>query len=451
MKSKWDDRGRRIFKFGFVANPPRAEAEIGPCFGYTPSASRVLAMLLLLSSSAHAFCGAFVGSAGSALENAGTVVVLAQDAGRTTLTLVPDVQGNVTEFGVVIPVPAGLSAASVRSAGGDALGLLDRYSVPRGVAYTCDSLWTASASSGSGCASPLGGEEAAATEDVSGARVDARVAVHAAFTVGVYELALVSAEDAGGLSGWLDTQGWSVPAGGEALLASYVDSGSWFLTARVALDGVPAERTDLTPLQIAYDGETWLLPIRLGTLSAAAEQEVVILAVADEELGISNFPEMAVETECMWRGDDLDAAYEAQIDAAVVDAGGAGWIREYSWTLATKCDPCTTEQPIDAESLASIGYSGTAPHLTRLRLRYDSSTVTEDVALYPTGRVGVTDQVRFVRYDEALEDWFPVCDEGWADDPGTCPDVVGAGCTTPVVPASGLVTLLALAMLRRRR
>jgi hypothetical protein len=407
-------------------------------------------MLLLTISAAHAFCGAYVGSAGATLENASSVVVFAQDAGKTTMTIVPDVQGDAADFGVIVPVPAGMDASAITDGDADAVDLLDLYSVPRGVAYTCDTLWSASPSGGSGCASPLTREEAAPTTSVGG-EVDSEVAVHATFTSGSYEMAIVSSDDPTGLQNWLGAQGYVVPDGGQALLDQYVESGSWFLTARVALTSTPTERTSLSPIRVAYSGETWSVPIRLGTMSGGEEQEVVILGVADDEMGIANYPELAVDTECMWKGDDLDAAYEDQLEDARVEAGGAGWIREYSWDLSSHCDPCTTEQSIDADTLAAVGYSGNTAHLTRLRLRYDPRAVTQDVSLYATGRTGVTDQVRFVRYAEELEDWFPVCDEGWAENPGTCPDVQGSGCDTPLVPASGAATLLALALLRRRR
>lgn len=405
--------------------------------------------MLLLTSAAHAFCGTYVGAVGTALDNASTVVVLAQDGGRTTLTLVPDVAGDATEFGVVIPVPAGISAEAITDVDADAVELLDRYSVPRGVAYTCDDLYGASASGGSGCAFPLEGGGGTPITEVR-QEVDDEVAVHSSFTRGAYDLSLVSGDSGDELGAWLDGQGYAVPEDGAAILEEYRAAGTWFLTARVSLDGPPTERTGLRPLRIEYDGESWMLPLRIGTISAAGPQEVVILALADQEVGISNYPELAVETECMWRGAALDDTYEAQLDTAVAAAGGAGWLREYSWPLATKCDPCTTEQTIDSAVLSSLGYDGASAHLTRLRMRYDPTTITQDLTLYPTGRTGVTDQVRFVRYDAALEEWFPVCDEGWAEDPGTCP-VEGGGCDTPTVPVSIAGTALALGLLRRRR
>jgi hypothetical protein len=405
-----------------------------------------------LVAAAHAFCGTYIGAPGASLTNRTSVVVIARAGEETTLTLAPDYAGDLTEFALVVPVPAGTTAEQIGTGDADAVDFLDQYSVPRGVAYTCDDLFTATSY---GCATQLGCAAASSEFDglasELGAAADDGVEVEASFAAAEYELVLLSAEDGDGLWAWLDDNGYAVPEGGEDVLQEYVDAGTWFLAARVRLDAAPEEGARLTPLTVRSTGEGAGLPIRIGTISAAGEQEVVVLFLDDDEVGVSNYPELSIRQECMWRGDDLGAAYEDQLADALVEVGGAGWVREYSWDLTQKCDPCTTQQVVDEDLLTAVGADPWEAHLTRMRVRYTPATAEEDLVFYETGRYGVTEQIRLVRYAEELESWFPLCDEGWVEDPGQCPAFASPGCAVPTVPAAGASLLAALVLARRRR
>jgi hypothetical protein len=48
-----------------------------------------------------------------------------------------------------------------------------------------------------------------------------------------------------------------------------------------------------------------------------------------------------------------------------------------------------------------------------------ASAVEADLMLYPTNSV-TNQQYRFIAYDETLESDFPVCGEGFVDNPGSC-------------------------------
>ena len=64
---------------------------------------------------------------------------------------------------------------------------------------------------------------------------------------------------------------------------------------------------------------------------------------------------------------------------------------------------------------------------------------------------GVAEQIRYIQYDRQLEFLYPVCEEGWVEEPGECPDEGMAGCNVPALRVGGLGVLAALALLRRRR
>jgi hypothetical protein len=87
---------------------------------------------------------------------------------------------------------------------------------------------------------------------------------------------------------------------------------------------------------------------------------------------------------------------------------------------------------------------------------YRPEDVVDDLALYTTGMHPENRQVRYIDYDRRLEFLFPVCGEGFVDEPGMCGDDLDpvvrgeAGLPAPVVPA-GMVAAVTLALGLRRR
>ncbi len=411
-------------------------------------------MLLLLASPVWAFCGTFVGAAGSELRNHASQVVIARSGDATALTLAADYEGDLSEFALLVPVPVVVTADDVDVVNPAVVERVAEWSEPRLVAYTCEDLASAERSAPSlGCAADYN-----LSKDAAGSWDSGAVTVEELFVEGEYEIAVLSAEESGDLLAWLDANGYAVPEGGEAILQEYIDAGVYFLAARVHFDTLPDGRNWLSPLQIRYSSSAWSLPIRIGTTASGGDaQEVLIYALtseADGEVAIANYPEVTVDDECLLRdADDFAAAYEA----ALVDAfdGQAGWIREYSWSLTTSCDPCTATQGLTPEELSALGYPEYHGRLTRLRVRYTPAQATQDLALYASG-INEDGQIRYIRYLEELEETFEVCGEGMVDNPGTCPAgarASGVGCAAPaggVGIAGAFAGLLAVAALRRR-
>lgn len=424
-------------------------------------------ILFLLVAQAHAFCGTFVGGDGALLTNSASQVVLAREGTRTTMTLVMDYQGDLSEFALLLPVPEVLDAADVTSPDGRLLTDIDTYSMPREVAYACSDIVSKEFTS-LGCGGLLGGCSSPAAEfyrdsgDLGESSADT-VSIESAFTVAGYEFVVLSAEESAGLEAWLDDNGYALPAGGQAILQEYIDAGSYFLAAKVTLtDPNPNVRQWLPPIQLRYESESWSLPIRIGTISASGTQEVIVYALdalEEGEVGIANFPQVSVEDECM-RPDSADLAtyYGDQMEEAF--AGEAGWMVEFSWELQTvdstggyHCDPCTTVIGIPAADLQALGLDSYPAHLTRMRVRYAPEEATQDLVLFASGITGVADQIRYIQSNPSLEDQYAVCGKGFVDNPGTCLDpdrdpILGLGAFAPV---GALGVLGVVAMLRRRR
>jgi hypothetical protein len=409
--------------------------------------------LCLAPSAAQAFCGTYVGSAGDTLLNRQSQVVMVHDGGRTTLTLSSDFVGAAT-FGMLIPVPAGFSEQDAKEISAGPVKRIDVYDAPRLVEYTCDDLHGNSLKSG--CASCAG---SLARGLLSGLLMDnlpalLDVAGIAPATLGIRTIEPASVAE---LADDLALDGFVLNEESSRVLDSYIQGGSQFVRVKVDASEDPASAMWLPPVQISYPSEMMTLPIKLGTLNAGGVQDVIVHVIGTQgEVGISNYPEVTIESECMWEdslGGNFSQFYSELLDKAYEDnGGGAVWVKEYSWA-PTSCDPCTAGGPLDEGTLRDLGFEGdpNTANVTRLHVRFDPGAVSEDLMLYPRNH-NPNWQQRYISYDKALESDFPICEKGWSEDPGTCEADTGADAGwSGGLPAGWLLAGAAAFGLSRRR
>jgi hypothetical protein len=437
----------------------------------------LLASALVAPSAAHAFCGTFVGSGEDELTSGQSRVVLARNGKDTFLTLENDVHGALADFAMVLPVPEVLTAEDAAVLNVDVVDKLAAYSVPRLVSYTCEDFQPDDIYDYGNCDFDLlaDGGDAGASEDED---VDPpAVTVEELFAVGEYDVVVLSATESAGLLDWLTAEGFAVSPQAKTALQSYIDQGTYFLAAKVALDRVTGDT--LSPLRLHYESDVFGLPVLLGTVNSPGVQDLVVYTLTTLEGGataISNYDQGEVEDECLWRanGQSFSEFWDAQVTRATDGGRRAQWIREYGWPLvfswpgSMHCDPCTGDPPVPDE-LVGFGWSGPDVYVTRLHLRYGPGQVDQDLMLYESG-TSEQEQIRYIEYEEYLEDRFPICGEGWATDPGACeirePRVVDAcpddhpnggfgalgcrGCDSSRGGA-GMLGVFALLAVRRRR
>ena len=165
-------------------------------------------------STGHAFCGFYVAKADTKLFNKASKVVLVRDEDRTVMTMANDYEGDAKDFAVVIPVPTFIEKGQIHVADNALIEHLDAYSAPRLVEYfdedPCapqfdDKLKFAPAAASGGRAR----EEHAAALGVK---------IEAEYTVGEYDIIILSAEQSGGLETWLKESGYKIPEGAGPVL-----------------------------------------------------------------------------------------------------------------------------------------------------------------------------------------------------------------------------------------
>ncbi|ASC73048.1 uncharacterized protein XM38_040100 [Halomicronema hongdechloris C2206] len=350
---------------------------------------------LLLAPPAEAFCGFYVAQADSSLYNQASQVAIAHHHHHTTLTMANDYQGDVSEFALVVPVPTVIAPEQVQIADPAIMQRLDSFSAPRLVYYPetiapCSELqhllWPYTLASG-GIAQLESRRDQAAS--ALGVTVESR------FTLGEYDILVLSAEASDGLETWLRQNDYRLPQGVSQVLKPYIRQGMKFFVARVNL--AEFDRLGyqiLRPLQINYESPRFMLPIRLGMVNADGEQDLIVYLLSSRgRAETTNYRLLEIPTDDTLPGfvaDDFGAVYPTIFRHAHQRAGGNVAFLEYAWDMSW-CDPCAAD-PLSRDELEQAGVSwldhqGGPPnvYLTRLHVRYRRDTFPEDLVFQETG------------------------------------------------------------------
>ena len=232
----------------------------------------ITTLLLSIPTWASAFCGFYVAKADTGLFNESSQVVMVRDGDRNVLTMASDFKGDVNEFAMVMPVPTVLKREQIHVTDNAIIKHLDSYSAPRLVEYFDENP----------CSPPImyknmapmaGAAMMADSVRMKRSAKSLGVTIEAQYTVGEYDIMLLSAKQSGGLLTWLTEQGYKLPAGAESVVGSYLKQNMKFFVAKVNLKEFnKSSYTRLRPIQIAYNYRRFMLPIRLGTVNSKGQQ-----------------------------------------------------------------------------------------------------------------------------------------------------------------------------------
>jgi len=366
---------------------------------------RLLSMLCfcLVSFNAAAFCGFYVGKADTELFNEASKVVIVRDEDRTVLTMVNDYQGELNEFAMVVPVPTFLEREQINIGKDADIAHLDAYTAPRMVEYfdenPCDMRRYKALSMSS---APIV-EEAMTVQDEA---QQLGVTIEAEYTVGEYDIVILSAKESNGLDTWLRTNGYKIPKNAKRVLKSYIKQGTRFFVAKVNLG--EQEKTGLStlrPLQIAFESPKFMLPIRLGTVNAKDMQELFVFTLTRTgRVETSNYRTVKVPSDVdvpIYVQDQFEDFYSDVFETSWQREKGKAVFLEYAWDM-NWCDPCAAD-PLSNEQLRRLGVFWLQPEpkrgeyramrfnpqakdvfVTRMHLRYNGELFPEDLMLHHT-------------------------------------------------------------------
>jgi hypothetical protein len=340
------------------------------------------------------FCGFYVGKADTKLFNQASQVVLVRDGDRTVMTMASDYQGDLKEFAIVIPVPTFLKREQIHVGDKALVDHLDAYSAPRLVEYfdqdPCDTRRYEMAPMAA-AASRFMAKDAAARANALGVTVEAR------YSVGEYDILILSAQDSSGLETWLRQNGYRIPAGASSVIASYLKQNMRFFVARVNLEEqAKLGFSYLRPLQVAYESPKFMLPIRLGMVNASGPQDLFVYALTrNGRIETTNYRTVKLPSDMdlpvyLKEPGEFPRFYKAMFTRQVEKQDRSAVFTEYAWDMRW-CDPCAAD-PLSGDELRRLGVfwgadaRGGAANvfLTRLHVRYDNAHFPEDLVFQET-------------------------------------------------------------------
>ena len=386
-----------------------------PLLARHPLLSSVVAIAVLsimLTTPTAAFCGFYVGKADAKLFNEASQVILARDGDRTVISMRNDFEGDLAEFALVVPVPVVLQKSQIHVGDPKIFERIDAYSAPRLAEYfdpnPCE-VRKAMRMAQMDAALPasLAKEEKDRRDKALG------VTVEATYTIGEYDVVILSATQSNGLEQWLRQNGYNIPPRASKALQPYIRQGLKFFVAKVNLaEQAKTGFSYLRPLQFAFESERFMLPVRLGMLNARGPQDLVIYALTrNGRVETTNYRTVKLPANVdlpTYTRSEFAQVYKALFETQARREDYRVVWTEYFWDMAW-CDPCAAD-PLSRDELRaagvfwldsdepSIGAPGYSPPiarsraaggaqpvmLTRLHLRYTPETLPEDLMFQET-------------------------------------------------------------------
>ncbi len=339
---------------------------------------------------AWAFCGFFVSGSDQKLVNSASQVVLMRKGNRTVMTMSNNYQGPPADFAMVIPVPVVLKREQVKTLSPKIFQHIEQLTAPRLVEYweqdPCSMGGFGALARGAGGA--MKSASADALDDPHAAE-KFHVKIEAQFTRGEYEIVILSAEDSGGLDGWLRANHYQIPQGAEEALRPYVQAQQKFFVAKVDVKKVKLDakqKAVLSPLQFSFEAPELRLPVRLGLLNAGEAQDLLVYVLHEtKRFEVANYKNVFIPTnlELVSSAKKVFHSFYAELfDETLRKENNRAVVTEYAWDTAS-CDPCPGP-PLDGAEIATLGANrlGNADGswvVTRLHTRYSKDSLSEDL------------------------------------------------------------------------
>jgi len=368
----------------------------------------LLALIMFSSNIGYSFCGFYVAKADIKLFNKTSQVIIAKNGDKQTVTMSSDFEGEVKDFAMVVPVPVVLEEKDIRTVNHSIFDKLDDYSAPRLVEYYDESpcyterdleLYAVPESKS---AMTLNFGSMVAQDTAMGVTIEAK------YTVGTYDILILSAKESGGLETWLNTNGYKMPVGAKEVLDPYIKTNMKFFVCKVNLDEFAKKgAVDLDPLQITYTSPKFMLPIRLGMANSSGVQDLIIYLYSKiGRIETTNYRTSLIPTDFkvpLFVQGEFGEFYRDLYNKAWTREGKNTVFLEYAWEVSPNqtqfCDPCVGDPPVVTD-LKEAGvdwlelqgqdyhtqartYAGNV-YFTRMHLTYDREHFPQDLLFQET-------------------------------------------------------------------
>jgi MYXO-CTERM domain-containing protein len=314
---------------------------------------------------AAAFPGFFASKKQEPIKTYSTQIAVMKRGPDTVVSVMPDYEGPLEGFAMVLLVPADVTSDKVTTLKRDFLDRLDSLSAPRFHEYweqdPCDpgpveQEWERNLKVEGAASGPLGGgaptPEGAALKPAKELFID----VKAKQKEGEYKFTLL---DAGAdVTAWLTSHGYKAPEGAAAALKPY--GALRPLVAEVdpkRIELVGGDRAQLSPVRFATAQPFDTIVSRVGLLNAPKEQELIVYVIDPESRYEAKnyktiFPPTNVQLDFSAK-ERMGEFYNALYDL-ILQKHPQSFLAEYSWPAEGCGQPCATE-PLMISELLSLG------------------------------------------------------------------------------------------------
>jgi hypothetical protein len=325
-----------------------------------------LALAILSGSrAASAFPGFFASKKGDPIKTYSTQIAVMKRGPDTVVSVMPDYEGPLEGFALVMLVPADVTSDKVTTLKRDFIDRLDSLSAPRFHEYweqdPCDpgpveQEWERNLKVSGAAGGDLGGgaptPEGAALKPAKELFLD----VNAKQKEGEYKFTLLEA--GADVTAWLSSHGYKPPEGAAAALKPY--SALKPLVAEVdakRIELVGGDRAQLSPVRFATAQPFDTIPSRLGLLNAPKEQELIIYVIDPEARYETKnyktiFPPTNVQIDFAAK-ERMGEFYNALYDI-ILQKHPQSFLSEFAWSADGCGQPCATE-PLMISELLSLG------------------------------------------------------------------------------------------------
>ncbi|NET12301.1 MAG: DUF2330 domain-containing protein [Okeania sp. SIO1H6] len=335
----------------------------------------IVGSLILVSMSidvkkVRSFCGFFVAKVDAEMFNNRSQVAIAHQDNQTTYSLAFDYKGEPEEFALILPVPVVLKKQDVRVISPKLFQRLDDFTAPRLVVYDFFD--------GNG---PRGGARAGGDSNVVIHRQNVTVLEN--FTVGEYDIVILSATESNSLESWLRKNQYKIPRGAAKYLQPYINKKLFFFVVRVNLKA--QEKLgfqNLRPLQFTVKNYPQImLPFQLGKINSEDTQNIIVYFLSETgRAEVSNYENVVIPSNFdvpLNIESKFGEFYRELLTSTIQATNKEIAVIEYAWDTGF-CDPCNTI-PLNSQELNELGMNHEQAFITRLHLQYTKNTYNQDL------------------------------------------------------------------------
>ena len=309
-----------------------------------------LVVLACFSSSPACASGLFLAKNNNQVISKQTQIVMARKGAKSILTLTSDFQTKAGDVVLVVPLPMDVKNVKFTNVQYENIDELNRYTSPRLIEYVdfdpCN---------------PDAMKRPEIKTDQSFTTIDMDKAIGLVPTslkiTAAHNFVSLSSKESVGIDIWLRKKhGFVLTEAQLAMLRPYIDAAMKFVI--IEIQAVDDEATQLMPVQISYESDSFTVPFKIGALNAPSDQAQAFTLYSLSSHGEvlpQNFKikDMPVNIDLPAKTVSEFDSFYGKLSHNIFTAHPEIMRKEYAWPMGS-CKPCTTK-PLSVADLSSLG------------------------------------------------------------------------------------------------